>query len=71
MGNIGQTQPWSIAGREFHSRLLMGTGKFASGELMGRATSASGAEIVTVALKRASLTGAPDPFADILDYLDP
>ncbi len=71
MTNIGQTQPWSIAGREFRSRLMLGTGKFSSGEMMRRAAAASGAEIVTVALKRASLTGESDPSADILDYLEP
>jgi len=63
--------PWKIAGREFRSRLLLGTGKFASGEAMREAVTASGAEIVTVSLKRASLSGERDPFADILDFLDP
>ncbi len=45
-----------IAGRDFTSRLIMGTGKFASGELMAAALEASGAEMVTVALRRADLT---------------
>ena len=44
-----------IAGREFTSRLLVGTGKFASNELMRDALEASGTEIVTVALRRADL----------------
>ena len=62
--------PLVIAGREFSSRLLLGTGKFASNELMRDALEASGTEIVTVALRRADLSGTHDPFADILDYID-
>ena len=46
-----------IADREFTSRLLVGTGKFASNELMRDALDASGTEIVTVALRRADLSG--------------
>jgi len=60
-----------IAGREFHSRLLVGTGKFASPELMRDALAASGTELVTVALRRADLTGKHDPFANILEFIDP
>ncbi len=60
-----------IAGREFRSRLLVGTGKFASNELMRDALEASGTEIVTVALRRADLTGKKDPFANILEFIDP
>ncbi len=60
-----------IAGREFASRLLLGTGKFASNELMRDALEASGTEIVTVALRRADLSGKKDPFANILDFIDP
>ena len=60
-----------IAGREFTSRLIMGTGKFASGELMAAALEASGAELVTVALRRADLTGGKDKFANILSFVDP
>lgn len=60
-----------IADREFTSRLLVGTGKFASNELMRDALEASGTEIVTVALRRADLSGKGDPFANILDFIDP
>lgn len=60
-----------IAGREFRSRLLLGTGKFSSNETMRDALDASGAEIVTVALRRADLSGKKDPYADILDFVDP
>lgn len=64
-------RPWVVAGRTFRSRLLLGTGKFASPELMRAALEASGAEIVTVALRRADLSGRHDPFANILDFIDP
>src|SRR5881397_3432852 len=60
-----------IADREFTSRLLVGTGKFASNELMRDALIASGTEIVTVALRRADLSGKHDPFANILEFIDP
>src|SRR5438045_8878860 len=60
-----------IADREFASRLLVGTGKFASNELMHDALIASGTELVTVALRRADLSGKHDPFANILDFIDP
>ena len=65
------SKPLVIAGRTFHSRLLLGTGKFSSNELMRDALAASGTEIVTVALRRADLTGNNDPFANILDFIDP
>lgn len=68
-GNLG-TETLHIADRAFSSRLLVGTGKFASNETMREACAASGSQLVTVALKRASLRGS-DPFADILDFLDP
>ena len=63
--------PLVIAGREFSSRLLLGTGKFSSNESMRDALEASGTEIVTVALRRADLSGTKDPFANILDFIDP
>jgi thiazole synthase len=63
--------PLLIAGREFRSRLLLGTGKFAAPELMRDALDASGTEIVTVALRRADLSGKNDPFANILEFVDP
>ncbi|HUW61360.1 MAG TPA: thiazole synthase [Candidatus Bathyarchaeia archaeon] len=48
-----------IAGRRFRSRLMVGTGKFSSAEALRAALEASGAEIVTVALRRVDL-GKPD-----------
>ena len=63
--------PLKIADREFASRLILGTGKFASPELMRDALEASGTEMVTVALRRADLSGNKDPFANILEFIDP
>src|SRR5439155_7306140 len=63
--------PLVIAGREFRSRLLVGTGKFSGPEIMREALAASGTEIVTVALRRADLSGKKDPFANILEFIDP
>ena len=60
-----------IAGRIFRSRLILGTGKFSSPEAMRDALAASGTEMITVALRRADLTGKKDPFANILEYVDP
>ena len=64
-------RPLVIAGREFRSRLLAGTGKFSAPEAMRDALEASGTEIVTVALRRADLSGKKDPFANILEFIDP
>jgi thiazole synthase len=64
-------QKLKIAGREFGSRLLLGTGKFSSNDAMAAALEASGTEIVTVALRRADLSGKGDAFANILDFIDP
>ena len=47
--------PFVIAEREFQSRLMVGTGKYASNEIMVRAIEASGAEVVTVAVRRVDL----------------
>src|ERR1043166_509102 len=64
-------RPLVIAGRQFQSRLLVGTGKFSSPEAMRDALAASGTELVTVALRRADLSGKKDPFANILEFIDP
>jgi len=60
-------EPLIIAGRAFRSRLLLGTGKFSSPEMMKRAIEASGAEIVTVALRRVELDNPQD---SILSHID-
>src|ERR1035437_3433061 len=64
-------KPLVIAGRIFRSRLILGTGKFSSPEAMRDALAASGTEMVTVALRRADLSGKNDPFANILEFIDP
>lgn len=56
-----------IAGRSFSSRLLMGTGKFSSNNVMQKAIEASGSEIVTVALRRVDLENPED---DLLNAID-
>jgi thiazole synthase len=63
-------QPLIIAGREFKSRLLVGTGKFSSGPAMRDALRASETGLATVSLKRASLDAEKDKFADILDFIE-
>jgi thiazole synthase len=65
------TQLLKLGGREFSSRLFLGTGKFSSNESMRDALVASGTEIVTVALRRADLSGQRDPYANILEFIDP
>lgn len=57
----------TIAGHTFNSRLLLGTGKFASAAVMRAAIEASGSEMVTVALRRVNLD---DPDDDIMRVLD-
>jgi len=57
-----------IAGREFRSRLIVGTGKYRSFEEMARCHEASGAEMVTVAVRRVNLTDRSRE--SLLDYID-
>ncbi len=56
-----------IAGKEFNSRLLVGTGKFASCELMAKAVEKSGTEIVTVALRRVDIENENDDMLSAID----
>lgn len=58
---------FAIADREFESRLLVGTGKFASPELMAESLDASGAEIVTVALRRVDIENENDDTLAAID----
>src|SRR5437588_766909 len=62
------TDRFEIAGRAFHSRLIIGTGKYRTFEDMKAAHRASGAEMVTVAVRRVPLDRSSESF---LDYLDP
>lgn len=57
-----------IAGRTFSSRLLVGTGKFSSGQVMAQALAVSGAGLVTVALRRIDLQ---HPDQNIMDFISP
>ena len=56
-----------IAGKEFDSRLLVGTGKFASPQVMAEALEAAGAEIVTVALRRVDIENENDDTLAAID----
>lgn len=58
-----------IAGREFSSRLIIGTGKYKDYDENTRAAEAAGAEIVTVAVRRVNLTDKDAPM--LIDYIDP
>ncbi|MFQ5678509.1 MAG: thiazole synthase [Gemmatimonadota bacterium] len=61
--------PLSVGGREFRSRLIVGTGKYRDQEMMVRAIRASGAEMVTVAVRRVDLDASKRE--SLLHYLDP
>ncbi len=58
-----------VAGRRFDSRLLVGTGKYKDFEETARAIEASGAEIVTVAVRRVNVTDTKQPM--LVDFVDP
>src|SRR4030066_126189 len=60
--------PFALGGKTFHSRLLVGTGKYPDYPTMVRALEASGAEIVTVAIRRVNLDRSKE---SLLDYVDP
>ena len=65
----GQSDSWTVADRTFSSRLIVGTGKYKDFEQNAAAVEASGAEIVTVAVRRVNVS---DPKAPMLtDYIDP
>jgi thiazole synthase len=64
-----QADAWTVAGRTFHSRLIIGTGKYADYALNAAAAEASGAEIVTVALRRVNLSDPTKPM--LVDYVKP
>ena len=59
----------TIADRTFRSRLIVGTGKYASHDVMRRAHDASGAEMVTVAVRRVDLHARDG--SSLLDHIDP
>lgn len=64
-----QDDSWSVAGRTFQSRLIVGTGKYKDFEENAAAVDAAGAEIVTVAIRRVNVTDRNLPV--LMDYIDP
>jgi thiazole synthase len=60
---------WEVAGRRFTSRLIVGTGKYRSFEENAAAVEASGAEIVTVAVRRVNISDPSQPL--LTDFIDP
>jgi thiazole synthase len=69
VGGGAAEDSWSVAGRTFHSRLIVGTGKYKDFAQNAAALEASGAEIITVAVRRVNVS---DPKAPMLtDFIDP
>src|SRR6201986_3239456 len=68
MGNMSNTDVLRIADRTFESRLFVGTGKYRSFQEMARCHAASGADMVTVAVRRVNLTDRSKE--SLLDYID-
>jgi len=64
-----QGDTWTVAGRTFTSRLIVGTGKYKSLEENAAAVTASGAEIVTVAVRRVNVSNPNEPM--LTDFIDP
>src|SRR3954452_24705782 len=60
--------PFTIAGRTFQSRLIVGTGKYSSHSVMAKAHAASGANMVTVAVRRVNVTDRSKE--SLLDFID-
>ncbi len=57
----------TVAGRTYRSRLILGTGKYATFELMARALEASACDLVTVAVRRVNLSGKEPSLLDFVD----
>ena len=62
-------ETWTVAGRTFTSRLIVGTGKYKDFAQNAAAVAASGAEIVTVAVRRVNISDPSQPV--LMDYIDP
>jgi len=60
---------WTVAGKTFHSRLIVGTGKYKDFAENAAAVEASGAEIVTVAVRRVNISDPTQPV--LMDFIDP
>ncbi|MEI6441394.1 MAG: thiazole synthase, partial [Alphaproteobacteria bacterium] len=68
-GSIQGEDTWTVAGRTFTSRLIVGTGKYKDYAQNAAAAEAAGAEIVTVALRRVNLSDPNQPM--LVDYVKP
>src|SRR3989304_2533923 len=68
-GSLSMDDPLIIAGRRYRSRLIIGTGKCKSVADNAAALEASGAEIITVALRRVNLSNPKEPM--LVDFIDP
>jgi thiazole synthase len=66
---IVRPDTWTVAGRTFTSRLIVGTGKYKDFAQNAAAVEASGAEIVTVAVRRVNISDPNQPV--LMDYIDP
>jgi thiazole synthase len=66
---IMKDTPLIVAGRELKSRLIIGTGKYETYAQNARALEASGAEMITVAVRRVNLTDPDQPL--LVDFIDP
>jgi thiazole synthase len=68
-GSLTTDDGWSVAGRKFASRLIVGTGKYKDLPITAAAIEASGAEMVTVAVRRVNVADAAAPM--LQDYVSP
>jgi thiazole synthase len=68
-GTTGDDDRWTVAGRSFSSRLIVGTGKYKTLEQNAAAVEASGAQIVTVAVRRVNIADPGQPM--LTDHIDP
>jgi thiazole synthase len=66
---MNNTDTWTVAGRSFTSRLIVGTGKYKDFEQNAAALAASGAQIITVAVRRVNVSDRGAPM--LTDYIDP
>ena len=69
LSNTESPDTWTVAGRTFTSRLIVGTGKYKTFEQNAAAVEASGAEIVTVAVRRVNISDPNQPL--LTDFIDP
>ena len=69
LAGVELSDSWTVAGRTFTSRLIVGTGKYKDFEQNAAAVEASGAEIVTVAVRRVNISDPSQP--TLQDHIDP